>query len=160
MLEAESNPVSYCGRNRTRDLPVCSAVPQPTAPTCASTSKFVSDQIFLQCWRQMIIDRRWTSFTWREQVWRHYLPQCTPYNLISWSTLLNLPQDNDGKFQTFKVKIVALILSFFSQVLQSTSNQFLWISIYLSFTWYWKWIRITQGLKLSSFIAKIADKIT
>jgi len=160
LLEAESNPGLYCGRNRTRDLPVCNAVPKPTALPCAPTSKFAADQIFLQCLRQMIIARRWTSFIWWEEVWLHYLPQCMPYKLISWSTLLNLPQDNNSKLQTFKVKIAALILSFFSKVLQSTSNQFLWISIYPSLIWYWKWIRITQGLKLSSFISSIPDKMT
>jgi hypothetical protein len=32
MLEAESTPEPQCGRNRTRDLPACNAVPQPTVP--------------------------------------------------------------------------------------------------------------------------------
>jgi hypothetical protein len=51
LLEAESNPGSKCGwkddtiGNRTRDIPACSAVPQPTAPPRApvwrSTSTFL-----------------------------------------------------------------------------------------------------------------------
>jgi len=53
LLENESTPGPQCGRknyvndrirNRTRDLPACSAVPQPTAPLRAPGDTLITDQ--------------------------------------------------------------------------------------------------------------------
>jgi hypothetical protein len=53
LLEAESIPGPQCDRknygiigNRTRDLPVCSAVPQPTAPPRAPSRNWIFSQIY------------------------------------------------------------------------------------------------------------------
>ena len=52
LFEAESAPGPQCGRkdydtvwNKTRDLPACSAVPQPTAPPRAPNSYFNKGQV-------------------------------------------------------------------------------------------------------------------
>jgi hypothetical protein len=67
LLEAESTPWPQCGwknyvniGNRTRDLPTCTTVPQPTAPPRASTCTVVKGKgkvLPLQAWMASRVGR-------------------------------------------------------------------------------------------------------
>ena len=89
LLEAESTPWAQCGRkdydtigNRTRDLPACRAVPQPTVPpaACPGLTLYVHENKKLQLF--VHISPFTLKNTWYVYLMRSYLiSKCKKGNL-------------------------------------------------------------------------------